>query len=166
MTKEEADRTPVARGKEYGRAWELYSGLMAVLNDHHVNQRELEMFYSSYLCQWHSILGKLARLLENPEHVDSWLDIEAYARLARRHIEAGVYHGEEKTKREPSEDKPLARYDGSYYESHMFSEATGPGPWPLLARATRRAGTIVGIASEDCKQGDLLTVIVHNNTGE
>ena len=72
----------------------------------------------------------------------------------------------DREKKEPSEDKPMARYDGSYYESHMFSEATGPGPWPLLARATRRAGTIVGIASEDCKQGDLLTVIVHNNTGE
>ena len=53
----------------------------------------------------------------------------------------------------------LARYDGSYYESHMFSEATGPVPWPLLGRATSRTRSLVGIAAEDCKKGDLLTVI-------
>ena len=83
------------RGEDYGRAWYLESLVFNLLTDYHTNERELNMYYSDYQGPWRAIIAKMLRLAESPEHVDTWRDIEGYARLARRHIEDGVWHGEE-----------------------------------------------------------------------
>lgn len=39
---------------------------------------------SGLFFQWIMILNKLMRLIHNPRHLDSWLDIASYAEDARR----------------------------------------------------------------------------------
>lgn len=94
------------RGEDYGRAWYLESLVFNLLTDYHTNNRELNMYYSEYQGPWRAIMAKMLRLAESPEHVDTWRDIEGYARLARRHIEDGVWHGEDE------EEEPESRYTG------------------------------------------------------
>ena len=87
------------RGNTYGRAWYIEGLILDRLNEYHTNHRELNMWFSVYQGQWRAIMAKMARLLESPGHVDSWADIEGYARLAHRHIVDGVWHGEEERKK-------------------------------------------------------------------
>jgi hypothetical protein len=82
------------RGHDYGRAWFLESQFIKMMTEYHTNDVELPILYSDYSGPWGDVVKKLMRLAWSPEHVDSWADIEGYARLARRHIEDGVWHGE------------------------------------------------------------------------
>ena len=172
------------RGEDYGRAWYLESLVFNLLTDYHTNSRELNMYYSEYQGPWRAIMAKMLRLAENPEHVDTWRDIEGYARLARRHIEDGVWHGEEEEELRytgqmaatfssicadsgtiPAWDSvegdievPYVRYTGTL-ESDGEGGLTIKDMVPDVERAEPLGDNIIlGMATENVKAGDIVQI--------
>jgi hypothetical protein len=160
------------RGHKYGRAWYLESQFISMITEYHTNDVELPMLYSDYSGPWGDIVKKLMRLAWSPEHVDSWADIEGYARLARRHIEDGVWHGEE-----PNEKVAFTAECNKTYKSTVkaWDSREGEIEIPVTHYEPHIAGqrlqmpdnlrvaslgdeTVIGVATEDVKAGELVVI--------
>jgi hypothetical protein len=164
------------RGKDYGRAWFLESLVWGLLNDYHTNERELKVYYSDYQGPWRAIMAKMLRLAETPDHVDSWADVEGYAKLARRHIEDGVWHGEAPRKKakftaqctqtfssvDVPDIAPVSEWKGTL-------DSDGDGGLVIkdmveveVERAASEGsdfhGIIWGMATEDVRAGDIVRI--------
>jgi len=72
------------RGEEYGNAWFLTGWIIERLGADKLST----LIFSGFSFAWIQILNKLVRLLRNPYHKDSWIDIIGYATLVVRDIEA------------------------------------------------------------------------------
>lgn len=75
------------RGQDYDfvgtQAWFLAGEVLGFLQ----KRRSLDrVLMSPYSFAWIIILVKLIRLLATPTHLDSWKDIEGYARLVLDHV--------------------------------------------------------------------------------
>lgn len=66
------------RGRQYGQAWAM-SGLALVPMKDQIAY--LLSAYPRYFFCWIMIHNKLLRLLKDPAHLDSWVDIAGYAQL-------------------------------------------------------------------------------------
>ena len=86
MEQSEADALMAARKEEYGEAWLTTGRITHLLNEIGVMNRIVE---SPYFYNWMIILNKLIRLLQTPTKIDSWRDIEVYARLVADRLSAG-----------------------------------------------------------------------------
>ena len=155
------NKTLEDRGHEYGRAWYLESIVKNLLNDYHTNERELRIFYSDYIAIWDAIMAKLMRLAESPEHVDSWRDIEGYARLARRHIEDGVWHYVPTACGQELHTGRVSDIQDTYGKTFPYSTAG-----PKVKVASDGDHTICGMATEDVKAGELVTIATHTEVIE
>jgi len=71
------------RGTHYdnasGQAWELAGQVLRYMKTLGILDRILN---TSYSFAWFIILVKLIRIAQDPNHIDSWLDIGGYAKLA------------------------------------------------------------------------------------
>lgn len=74
-----AEKLVVERDSIYHEAHQL-TGI--VLNPIADNVMELLLQHPRLFTDWFMCVNKLMRLLQNPTHVDSWLDIQGYAQLA------------------------------------------------------------------------------------
>ena len=64
------------RGKTYNESWKMTGIIYKYLNN---NDYLEELHKTNFTYNWITILCKLMRLLANPYHEDSWLDIAGYA---------------------------------------------------------------------------------------
>ncbi len=78
MKQSEADALMAARKEEYGEAWLTTGRITRMLTELELLKR---ISSSAYFYNWMIILNKLIRLLQTPTKIDSWRDIEVYARL-------------------------------------------------------------------------------------
>lgn len=78
------DKTLDDRGKDYGdykEQWKLSQALKRLVHQPNMNTMAVEAL--------DMIMLKISRLVHgNSEKVDTWLDIEGYARIARQHMES------------------------------------------------------------------------------
>ena len=74
------------RRSTYGQSWLMSGAILNAILEFGATTDKL--IYSGYHWPWDAIMNKLARLLETPDHIDSWRDIEGYARLVREDLEA------------------------------------------------------------------------------
>lgn len=73
------------RQAQYGAAWEISNDLIAWL-DERTSLKAL--IFHGAMFSWTIILNKVIRLIQSPKKVDSWRDIEIYAKLMADHLEA------------------------------------------------------------------------------
>jgi hypothetical protein len=78
-----------------GQAWEMSGRVLAWM---HANGWLDKILLSGYGFAWVIILVKLIRLLQDPSHEDSWLDISGYGKLALDRVrQKGVVGSEPQT---------------------------------------------------------------------
>jgi hypothetical protein len=72
------------RRQQYGDAWTQTALMILPVKAAFDHMMEV---CPRYVNAWWTILSKLVRLLYNPTHYDSWLDIAGYATLVCRDLE-------------------------------------------------------------------------------
>lgn len=90
------------RSQQYGEAWKesgIWMSNMFFENDEVFE----ELLRTPYFYNWTIIFNKLFRILHDPYHEDSWLDIAGYAQLVAKDIPAknidtlrSIAHGTER----------------------------------------------------------------------
>ena len=79
------------RGDEYGPAWIRTGLVIDMLNNGEGGLQKV--IQSHFFYAWVTILCKLIRLMQNPNHLDSWDDIAGYATLVSTELhERGKIH--------------------------------------------------------------------------
>jgi len=74
------------RDEEYGASWLHTSKLLTWFYEHGLLFRIIHD--SVFLFNWIMILNKLVRALATPSNKDHWTDIQGYALLCTRHLDA------------------------------------------------------------------------------
>lgn len=88
-----------ARSDEYGQSWLLSGAIIKAMRAFGMDFSALDSSMLDW--PWRAILNKLTRVVKTPNHLDSWKDIEGYARLVREYIETGETYGNNRATPEP-----------------------------------------------------------------
>ena len=95
ITAEQLNEIPssllTARSSEYGQSWLLSGVIVKAMREFGVDFTALDESWFDW--PWRAILNKLTRIVKTPTHLDSWKDIEGYARLVREYLETGETYG-------------------------------------------------------------------------
>jgi hypothetical protein len=88
MTEQESVREE--RSGRYGNLWRITADIVQVAR---FNYPHAALWNSYYLAMWFKILGKVVRLIREPERKEHWIDIVGYAQLVVDDLEETLEGG-------------------------------------------------------------------------